>query len=133
MDRVGPLIGAVLADGAGADSELRDFLATIESERRTGNTGLVTHIRDKFGLPGGLERANGGYVCVVARRGLIDRALAPMPGVVSGALRMVGAASTVTCARPDVPRRRARPAAASSSPRATPARCAARAGSRPRG
>ncbi|HEY7008606.1 MAG TPA: hypothetical protein VH395_06690 [Jatrophihabitantaceae bacterium] len=54
LRRVGPFLGAILADGAGPDPELREFLATIERERRIGNTGIVTHIRDRFGLPHGL-------------------------------------------------------------------------------
>jgi len=57
--RVGSVLGAVFVDGAGSDAELRAFLATIDRERRTGNTGVVTRIRDRFGLPEGLslERA----------------------------------------------------------------------------
>ena len=57
--RVGSLLGAVFVDGAGSDAELRAFLATIDRERRAGNTGVVTRIRDRFGLPEGLslERA----------------------------------------------------------------------------
>lgn len=54
--RVGPLLGAVMAAGAGADTELRGFLDTIEGERRTGNTGVVRHIDERFGLPAGLSR-----------------------------------------------------------------------------
>lgn len=57
--RVGPLLGAVLADGAGSDTELKTFLATIDAERRVGNTGVVQHLADRFGLPAGVvvERA----------------------------------------------------------------------------
>ncbi|MDP9117480.1 MAG: TetR/AcrR family transcriptional regulator [Actinomycetota bacterium] len=55
IGRVGPLLGAVFVDGAGSDAELRAFLATIDRERRAGNTGVVTHIRDRFGLPEGLS------------------------------------------------------------------------------
>jgi AcrR family transcriptional regulator len=59
VGRVGALLGSLLAEGPGGDDELRDFLATIEAERRIGNTTIVTYIRDQFGLPGGLtmERA----------------------------------------------------------------------------
>jgi len=57
--RVGSLLGAVFVDGAGSDAELRAFLASIDRERRAGNTSVVTRIRDRFGLPEGLslERA----------------------------------------------------------------------------
>ncbi len=59
IGRVGSLLGAVFVDGPGADAELRAFLATIDRERRAGNTGVVTLIHDRFGLPDGLtlERA----------------------------------------------------------------------------
>ncbi|WP_298133974.1 TetR/AcrR family transcriptional regulator [Micropruina sp.] len=56
--RTGPLLGVVLAEGAGSDAELRAFLATIDRERRFGNTGVVRHIQQRFGLGGmDLERA----------------------------------------------------------------------------
>lgn len=57
--RVGSLLGAVFVDGPGSDAELRAYLATIDRERRAGNMGVVTRIRDRFGLPEGLslERA----------------------------------------------------------------------------
>lgn len=48
--RTGPLLGVVLAEGAGSDAELRAFLATIDRERRFGNTGVVRHIQQRFGL-----------------------------------------------------------------------------------
>lgn len=59
LERVGPLIWVVLAEGAGPDAELRDFLATIDRERRIGNTGVVEHIESRFGLGDGVsvERA----------------------------------------------------------------------------
>ncbi len=59
VGRVGSLLGAVFLDGPGSDAELRAFLATIDRERRAGNTGVVTLIYDRFGLPDGLtlERA----------------------------------------------------------------------------
>ncbi len=50
--RTGPLLGVVLAEGAGSDAELRAFLATIDRERRFGNTGVVRHIQQRFGLGG---------------------------------------------------------------------------------
>lgn len=55
VSRVGPIVGTVLAEGAGADTDLRDFLAAIDQERRMGNTALVRHIADRFGLPNGLS------------------------------------------------------------------------------
>lgn len=58
VERTGPLLGVVLAEGAGSDAELRAFLATIDRERRFGNTGVVRHIQQRFGLGGmDLERA----------------------------------------------------------------------------
>lgn len=54
FDRVGPLLGVVLAEGAGSDADLADFLATIERERRIGNTGVVDHLAERFGLAEGL-------------------------------------------------------------------------------
>ena len=50
--RTGPLLGVVLAEGAGSDAELSAFLATIDRERRFGNTGVVRHIQEHFGLGG---------------------------------------------------------------------------------
>ena len=55
IGRVVPLLGAVFVDGAGSDADLRAFLTRIDGERRAGNTGVVTRIRDHFGLPHGLE------------------------------------------------------------------------------
>lgn len=57
--RIGPLIGVLLADGPAGDEDLRTFLRTIDSERRIGNTGVVRHVDQRFGLPAGLtvERA----------------------------------------------------------------------------
>lgn len=55
FERVGPLIGVVLAEGAGADTELGAFMATIDHERRIGNTGVVRHIADRFGLGDGVD------------------------------------------------------------------------------
>lgn len=52
--RVGPLIGVILAEGAGSDAELANFLATIDRERRIGNTGVVERLAEKFGLAEGL-------------------------------------------------------------------------------
>jgi AcrR family transcriptional regulator len=49
--RVGGLLGALLVDGPGADTDLKCFVATIEQERRTGNTSIVHHVERQFGLP----------------------------------------------------------------------------------
>ncbi|MGW4351421.1 hypothetical protein ACWELJ_04955 [Nocardia sp. NPDC004582] len=48
--RVGPLVWTVLAH-AGADPALLEFSATIERERRIGNTHMVTALRQRHGLP----------------------------------------------------------------------------------
>jgi AcrR family transcriptional regulator len=53
-ERIGPLIGVVLTEGAGADAELAAFLATVDAERRVGNTGVVRHVADRFGLGEGV-------------------------------------------------------------------------------
>ena len=53
-ERAGALLGTLLQDGPGSDAELRSFVATIEGERRIGNTNLVRIIAERFGLPPGL-------------------------------------------------------------------------------
>lgn len=53
-ERVGRLLGILLVDGPGADADLRAFFETIERERRTGNTAIVTHVAAHFGLRPGL-------------------------------------------------------------------------------
>lgn len=55
LERTGPLLGVVLAEGAGSDAELSAFLATIDAERRIGNTGVVRHIEERFGLGDGVS------------------------------------------------------------------------------
>lgn len=55
LERIGPLLGVVLAEGAGSDAELSAFLATIDAERRLGNAGVVQHIADTFGLAEGVD------------------------------------------------------------------------------
>ncbi|WP_067829684.1 TetR/AcrR family transcriptional regulator [Nocardia inohanensis] len=52
-ERVGPLLWTVLAH-AGADPALEAFAATIETERRTGNTHMVTALEARHGLRPGL-------------------------------------------------------------------------------
>jgi len=51
--RVGPLLGALLAHGTGADPVLATLTATTDRERRAGNTMLVGHLARTFGLPEG--------------------------------------------------------------------------------
>lgn len=53
-ERVGPLLATVL-DHAGADQGLADFVATIERERRTGNSHMVTALAERHGLPAGVD------------------------------------------------------------------------------
>jgi AcrR family transcriptional regulator len=55
FQRVGPLIGVVLTEGAGADAELGAFLATIDRERRVDNLSVVRHIAERFGLGDGVD------------------------------------------------------------------------------
>jgi hypothetical protein len=74
LDRVGRLIGAVLADGAGSDDELRAFLATIDGERRIGATAVVRHIAARFGLPEPLTEQHAvDHVWTVTAPELADR------------------------------------------------------------
>jgi AcrR family transcriptional regulator len=54
FERAGPLIGVVLAEGAGSDAELNAFLATVDRERRIGNARVVEHIAERFGLGDGV-------------------------------------------------------------------------------
>lgn len=54
--RVGPLLGVLLAEGPGGDQGLRDFVATIERERRTGNSHAVDTLQRTHGLPPGRHR-----------------------------------------------------------------------------
>ena len=55
-DRAGGLLRVLLAQAA-ADPELVQFAATIDSERRTGNTIVVRHLATTFGLPESLTEA----------------------------------------------------------------------------
>lgn len=55
-ERVGPLLGVLLAQGAGNDSSLQDFVATIERERRVGNTNALNALERAHGLPRHLDR-----------------------------------------------------------------------------
>lgn len=55
-ERVGPLLGVILAQGAGGDAGLQDFVATIDQERRTGNTNALNALERAHGLPPRLDR-----------------------------------------------------------------------------
>ena len=50
--RVAPILGPLLA--AGGDHGVGDFIATVESERRTGTAHAMTAFKTRFGLPRGL-------------------------------------------------------------------------------
>ena len=54
--RTGPLLGVLLAQGAGGDHGLRDFVATIDGERRTGNTNVLSALDQAHGLEGRIDR-----------------------------------------------------------------------------
>ncbi|HZG91923.1 MAG TPA: hypothetical protein VEZ42_17050, partial [Pseudonocardia sp.] len=54
FDRAGPLIGVVLAEGAGRDPDLRAFLDAVEHERGRGTAGAARHVAARFGLRPGL-------------------------------------------------------------------------------
>jgi len=55
-ERVGPLLGVLLAQGAGGDGGLQDFVATIDRERRVGNTNALNALDQAHGLPPRLDR-----------------------------------------------------------------------------
>lgn len=55
-ERVGPLLGVLLAQGAGGDTGLQEFVATIDRERRTGNTNALNALEAAHGLPPRLDR-----------------------------------------------------------------------------
>lgn len=50
--RVGPLLGALPT----SDPTLTDFLATIDRERRIGNSGVVVHLDRAFTLVAGMDQ-----------------------------------------------------------------------------
>src|SRR6476620_612988 len=54
-ERVGPLLGVILAQGAGGDAGLQDFVATIDRERRVGNTNALAALERAHGLPPSLN------------------------------------------------------------------------------
>lgn len=55
MVGVGPLLAQLIFAGEASDRVIADLVSTIESERRTGNTHMVTALRDRHGLPAGLS------------------------------------------------------------------------------
>jgi len=55
--RVGPLLGVLLEGGSGGDAALREFVATIEAERRTGNGHALELLRRSHGIPRSPGRA----------------------------------------------------------------------------
>ncbi|WP_392542467.1 TetR/AcrR family transcriptional regulator [Oryzobacter telluris] len=56
--RVGPLLGVLLAEGAGSDATLKEFVATIDRERLTGNTHAIGLLERSHGLPAGRAAAD---------------------------------------------------------------------------
>lgn len=54
--RTGPLLGVLLAQGAGGDAGLQAFVATIDRERRAGNTNVVAALEKAHGLGSGTDR-----------------------------------------------------------------------------
>ncbi|WP_063739992.1 TetR/AcrR family transcriptional regulator [Amycolatopsis jejuensis] len=50
-DRVGPLLGVLLAHGPGGDPVLENFVATIDGERRQGNTNSLRGLSGHGHLP----------------------------------------------------------------------------------
>ena len=56
LERTGPLLGVLLAQGAGRDAALEQFVATIDRERLTGNGHAVTVLEEAHGLPRGRSR-----------------------------------------------------------------------------
>ena len=55
-ERVGPLLGVLLAQGAGGDTGLQEFVATIDRERRVGNTNALNALDAAHGIPPPLDR-----------------------------------------------------------------------------
>jgi len=55
-ERVGPLLGVLLAQGPGGDAGLQEFVATIDRERRVGNTNALNALDATHGIPPHLDR-----------------------------------------------------------------------------
>lgn len=51
FEHVGPLLGALLEGGSGGDATLREFVATIDRERRTGNGHALDSLDVTHGIP----------------------------------------------------------------------------------
>lgn len=66
-DRVGPLLGMILAEGPGGDRALEQFVATIEDERRRGNLAGLR------GLPKGEQHAVVDAVWTLTAPEIYDR------------------------------------------------------------
>lgn len=56
-ERVGPLLGVLLEGGSGGDATLRELVATIDGERRTGNGHALDQLEAMDGIPAGVGRA----------------------------------------------------------------------------
>lgn len=52
-ERVGPLLGVILAHGPGGDDVLEAFLSTVDQERRVGNRHSLQGLGDRGMLPAG--------------------------------------------------------------------------------
>lgn len=50
-ERVGALLGVLLEGGSGGDAMLRDFVSTIEAERRVGNGHALSLLEQTHGIP----------------------------------------------------------------------------------
>jgi AcrR family transcriptional regulator len=55
-ERVGPLLGTVLAQGAGSDAGLASFVDSTEAERRTDQSMVLAALEAVHGLPDGFRR-----------------------------------------------------------------------------
>jgi hypothetical protein len=72
--RTGPLLGVLLAQGAGGDAGLQAFVATIDAERRAGNTNALNALEKAHGLPPRLDRERFiDMVWVVSAPEIYDR------------------------------------------------------------
>jgi AcrR family transcriptional regulator len=72
--RTGPLLGVLLAQGAGGDAGLQAFVAAIDAERRAGNTNALNALEKAHGLPPRLDRERFiDMVWVVSAPEIYDR------------------------------------------------------------
>lgn len=72
-DRVGPLLGVLLAHGPGGDPVLEDFVATIDSERKQGNTNSLRGVAERGQLPSPRFDEAVGAVWALTAPELYDR------------------------------------------------------------